>query len=85
MGNRLFDLVLDEIQFIKDKFGVEVIGWCTDDGPDGKKMRRLLRMFLIWMIVVLCWAHQINLIVGDILHLKLDFLHAISLSLEVIK
>ena len=38
MGNRLFDLVLDEIQFIKDKFGVEVIGWCTDDGLDGKKM-----------------------------------------------
>jgi hypothetical protein len=84
-GNRLFELVLDEIQFIKEKFGVEVIAWCTDDGPDGKKMRRLLKMFLVWIIVVLCWAHQINLIVGDILRLKLDFLRAISLSLEVIK
>ena len=40
---------------------------------------------MIWMIVVLCWAHQINLIVGDILRLKLDFLQAISLSQEVIK
>jgi hypothetical protein len=37
------------------------------------------------MIVVLCWAHQINLIVDDILRLKLDFLQAISLSQEVIK
>jgi hypothetical protein len=64
MGNRLFELVLDEIQFIKDKFRIEVIRWCCDDGPDGKKMQRLLKMFLIWMIVVLCWAHQINLIVA---------------------
>ena len=84
-GNRLFELVLNEIQFIKDKFRVEVIGWCTDDGPNGKKMWRLLKMFLTWMIVVLCWGHQINLIVGNILHLKLDFLHTISLFLEVIK
>jgi hypothetical protein len=38
MGNRLFDLVLDEIQYIKDKFGAEVIRWCTDNGLDGKKM-----------------------------------------------
>ena len=37
------------------------------------------------MIVGLCWAHRINLIVGNILRLKLDFLHTISLSLEVIK
>jgi hypothetical protein len=84
-GNWLLELVLGDIKHIKDKFDVEVIGWCTDDGPDGKKMRRLLRTSLIWMIVVLCCAHQINLIVGDILRLKLDFLQAISLSLEVIK
>lgn len=84
-GNRLLELVLDDIEYIKEIFGVEIIGWCTDDGPDGKKMRRLLRAFLIWMIVVLCWAHQINLVVGDILRLKLDFIQSISLSLEVIK
>jgi hypothetical protein len=84
-GNWLLELVLDDIKHIKDKFGVEVIGWCTDNGLNSKKMQRLLRMSLIWMIVGLCWAHQINLIVGDILRLKLNFLQAISLSKEVIK
>jgi hypothetical protein len=37
------------------------------------------------MIVLVCWAHQINLIVGGILHLKIPFLDAIKDSLEVIK
>jgi hypothetical protein len=84
-GDRLLVLVIDDIQYIGDKFGVQIIGWCTDDGPDGKKMRRLLRVRLPWMIVVLCWAHQINLIVGDILRLKLTFLGAVKHANEVIK
>ncbi|KIM89370.1 hypothetical protein PILCRDRAFT_61066, partial [Piloderma croceum F 1598] len=46
-GNQLLELVLDDIKHIKDKFGVKVIGWCTDDGLDGKKMQRLLRTSLI--------------------------------------
>ncbi|KIM74770.1 hypothetical protein PILCRDRAFT_92459 [Piloderma croceum F 1598] len=41
MGNRLFELVLGKIQYIKDKFSVEVIGWCTGNGPDGKKILSL--------------------------------------------
>lgn len=37
------------------------------------------------MGVVDCWAHQMNLVVGDLLKLKLPFLEAIPLSLEIVK
>jgi hypothetical protein len=35
-----------------------------------------------WIIVLVCWAHQINLIVGDFLWLKLPFLKSIPLALD---
>lgn len=48
-------------------------------------MRRLLRVRLPWIIVILCWAHRINLVVGDILRLNLTFLEAVKHAKEVIK
>jgi hypothetical protein len=84
-GDRLLILIIDDIQHIGDKFGVDIIAWCTDDGLDGKKMRRLLRVHLPWIIVILCWVHQINLVVGDILWLKLPFLKAVKHAGKIIK
>lgn len=84
-GEKLLEVVQSDIQYIKEKFDVNVIAWCTDDGPDGKKMRQLLKLWYLWIIVLVCWAHQINLVVGEILCLKLPFLDAIKNSLEVIK
>lgn len=37
-SNKLLELVQGDIQHIKEKFDVDVIAWCTDDGLDGKKM-----------------------------------------------
>jgi hypothetical protein len=79
------ELILADIKYMQDVFLVRVIAWCTDDGPDGKKARRLLKSMFGWMIVLVCWAHQINLIVGDFLRLKLPFLESIPLALDVIK
>ncbi|KAG5646853.1 hypothetical protein H0H81_008122 [Sphagnurus paluster] len=84
-GDRLLQLVLDDIEYMEEHFGVHVIAWCTDDGPDGKKMRRLLRRHFPWIMVLVCWAHQINLIVGDFLTFKCDLLLIIAQCLEVIK
>lgn len=84
-GDRLLQLVLEDIDYMQEKFGVIVIAWCTDDGPDGKKMRRLLLRRFPWIMVLVCWAHQINLIVGDFLTLKYDLLLVIVKCLEVIK
>ena len=50
---------------MEEKFRTQLITWCTDDGPDGKKMRRLLQVLFVWLIIILCWVHQINLVVGD--------------------
>jgi len=52
---------------MEEKFGTQLIAWCTDDGPDRKKMWRLLQVLFVWLIIILCWVHQINLVVGDFL------------------
>jgi hypothetical protein len=70
---------------MEEKFGVQVIAWCTDDGPDGKKMRRLLQGLFSWLIVILCWAHQINLVVGDFLLIRRSVTEDINNALEVVK
>jgi len=83
-GDRLLELVLEDIDYMKKRYGVEVIAWCTDDGPDGKKMRRLLRQKFDWIFVLVCWAHQINLVVGDFLGLKLTYVNSVKKALAVI-
>ena len=72
-GNQLLEIVESDIQYIYNKFGVVVIAWCTNDGPNGKKMRQLLGVKYQCLITLLCWAHQMNLIVGDFLNLKANF------------
>ncbi|KAF8163038.1 ribonuclease H-like domain-containing protein [Crassisporium funariophilum] len=58
-GDRLLELVLSDIDYMVEKYGVTVIAWCTDDGPDGKKMRRLLQQQYPWiMVFVLPRGHQ---------------------------
>jgi hypothetical protein len=40
-GNKLLELILTDIKYMEETFLVKIIAWCTDDGPDGKKMQRL--------------------------------------------
>jgi hypothetical protein len=48
-------------------------------------MRRLLLGLMPWLIIIVCWAHQINLIVGDYLGLRVDFLSCVPKALQVVK
>ena len=66
-GNKLLELILKNIKYMEETFLVKIIVWCTDDGSDGKKMWRLLKLRFMWMIDLVCWAHQINLIVHNFL------------------
>lgn len=69
---------------MEEMYKVQVIGWCTNDGPDGKKACRLLYQFLTYLIVIACWTHQINLILGNLF--KLDWIKStIRDTLELIK
>ena len=84
-GETLLQLVVDDIRWSEETYGHRVIAVCSDDGGDARKMRRLLRTQMPWLIITLCWAHQINLIVGDYLTLKLQFQACVSKALVVIK
>jgi len=84
-GEALLALVVEDIKWIEKKYGVSVIAACSDDGGDPRKMRRLLLALMPWLIIILCWAHQINLIVGDYLSLKLPFQDCVAKALIVIK
>ena len=70
---------------MEEKFGMQLSAWCTDDGPDGKKMRWLLQALFTWLIVILCWVHQINFVVGDFLAIQQSVMDDINHALEVIK
>ncbi|KAH9954013.1 ribonuclease H-like domain-containing protein [Lactifluus volemus] len=84
-GENLLKLMLEDITYAQVAFGLLLIAFCCDDGGDARKFRRLLLALMPWLIVTVCWAHQINLIVGNFLSLKIDLLKCIPTALEVIK
>ncbi|KAF8808342.1 hypothetical protein BYT27DRAFT_7255616 [Phlegmacium glaucopus] len=84
-GETLLQLVVEDIKWSEETYGLSVIAACSDDGGDARKMRRLLLVLMPWLIIILCWAHQINLIVSDYLSLKLPFQDCIPKALIVIK
>jgi hypothetical protein len=84
-GEFLYQLVVEDIQFIETKYGVIIVAYCCDDSGDGRKMRRLLFCHMNWLIILLCWAHQMNLIVGDFLKLRIDCLQCVTQAVEVVK
>jgi hypothetical protein len=82
-GEFLLGLMLMDIQYCQDVFGLDVIGFCCDNGGDCQKFCGLLNVAMVWLMIILCWAHQINLIVGDFLSLKIRFLSCVPNALEV--
>jgi hypothetical protein len=84
-GEALLALVIEDIKWSEQTYGLVIIAACSDDGGDARKMRRLLLVQMPWLIIVLCWAHQINLVVGDYLSLKLPFQGCVPKALKVIK
>lgn len=84
-GENLLKLVVADILWAQLMFGLFIIALCSDDGGDARKMRRLLLDSMPWLIIVVCWAHQINLIVGDYLGLKIPLLDCVPKALAVVK
>src|SRR6266571_4154458 len=84
-GEALLQLVIEDIKWSEETYGLTIIGVCSDDGGDAHKMQWLLLVSMPWLIIILCWVHQINLIVGDYLTLKLTFQDCVPKALRVIK
>ncbi|KAJ7743003.1 hypothetical protein DFH07DRAFT_925395 [Mycena maculata] len=65
-GDELFKLMKSDFDYASDyasnTYAVEVICVTTDDGPDGKKARRLIREQMPWIATFESWAHQSSLI-----------------------
>ncbi|TEB37766.1 hypothetical protein FA13DRAFT_1867552 [Coprinellus micaceus] len=76
-GDELFRLVKDDFTYAKETFGIEVVLTVSDDGPDGKKMRRLVDEDPELTTAALeCWAHQSHLMTGNYLSVKAGFMLA---------
>ncbi|KAF6762932.1 hypothetical protein DFP72DRAFT_1060133 [Ephemerocybe angulata] len=85
-GDELFLLVKADFAFMKETYGVEIIAAVMDDGPDGKKMRHLVKEDPdLRMAVFECWAHQAGLLTGNYLGVKQDFMEAASHGNDIIK
>ncbi|KAI0074473.1 hypothetical protein K474DRAFT_1532519 [Panus rudis PR-1116 ss-1] len=78
-------IVIDDLVYMATVLSIMVIAWCSDAGGDSKRMRKLLAQLIPWLIVLDCWAHQVNLVVGDYFKLDLPWLPDIDKATEVIK
>ncbi|KAF8844642.1 hypothetical protein BDN67DRAFT_666973 [Paxillus ammoniavirescens] len=81
----LLKLVEAEIKYAVEVLKIIIVGWCTDASGESAKMRRLLVRKMPHLVVVDCWAHQINLIVGDVFKIKHHFIEIVNDALEVVK
>ena len=84
-GDEMFEVMKADKEMIEVKYDCKVVAWCADEGPDLKKGKRLLGEAFLWMIILVCWAHQINLVVGDLLGLDHKLINVIEIALEIIK
>ncbi|THU83160.1 hypothetical protein K435DRAFT_571524, partial [Dendrothele bispora CBS 962.96] len=84
-ADNLIKIVINEMNRIRDIFNVILVAWCTDASSESAKMRRNLVAKFPWLVVLDCWAHQVNLIVGDFIKLKVPLIRAADKALELIK
>ncbi|PCH43941.1 hypothetical protein WOLCODRAFT_39688, partial [Wolfiporia cocos MD-104 SS10] len=84
-AENLLALVISEIKYCTEVLHTVIVAWCTDASGESRKMRRLLQQKFPWIITVDCWAHQINLVVGDYFKLKSTVSHTMDDALEVAK
>jgi hypothetical protein len=83
-GDRMFELMKDDKKLMEEKYNITIAGWCADEGPDTKKGKRLMTENFAWMIILVCWAHQINLVVEDLLKVKDELIEVIKTAIQII-
>jgi hypothetical protein len=84
-GDELFSIMKSDFEYAWNTYKVKIIAVCTDDGPDGKKARRLIREWKGSIAVFVCWAHQSSLMTGNYLAIKAAWMSDAKEALVVIK
>ncbi|KDN33141.1 hypothetical protein RSAG8_13769, partial [Rhizoctonia solani AG-8 WAC10335] len=78
-------VVKEAIRRCEDELGMKIIGWVSDTGGDSRGMRIRLGKEHPELLLFNCWAHQIELDIGDILKLKNDLVAAGDDAQEIAK
>ncbi|KAJ7702903.1 ribonuclease H-like domain-containing protein, partial [Mycena metata] len=84
-GDELFIIMKSDFEYAERTFAVTIIAVCTDDGPDGKKSRRLVKEWKPSIAVFECWAHQSSLMTGNYLAIKARWMGDAKEALIVVK
>lgn len=64
-GTAAYDMLVEQIGVVEAKYGVEVGEVCTDSGGDCVSARRKFLASHPHLLIMPCYAHLINLVVGD--------------------
>ncbi|TFK78324.1 hypothetical protein K466DRAFT_507447, partial [Polyporus arcularius HHB13444] len=83
-GIEHYKIIEADMEKMRSAFHVHPIAWVTDDGPDGKCARRLLREKYAWLVTLVCWGHQSSLLAGDYLTFPL-YSSTVNDALEVVR
>ncbi|EUC55524.1 hAT family dimerization protein [Rhizoctonia solani AG-3 Rhs1AP] len=78
-------IVKQAIKRCEDELGMKIVGWVSDAGGDSRGMRIRLGKERPELLLFDCWAHQIELVVGDVLKLKNDLVAAGDDAQEIAK
>ncbi|QRW16562.1 hAT family dimerization protein [Rhizoctonia solani] len=78
-------VVKEAIKQCKEDLGMNIVGWVSDAGGDSRGMRICLGKEHPELLLFDCWAHQIQLVVGDVLKLKNDLVAAGDDAQEIAK
>ncbi|KAI0362751.1 hypothetical protein OH77DRAFT_1379925, partial [Trametes cingulata] len=84
-AQNLFEIISTEITYCMEYLSTIIVAYCTDCAGDAKAMRDLLREKFPWIITLDCWAHQINLLVGDFFKGRRGYAQVMDQAEEIIK
>ncbi|KAJ7271620.1 ribonuclease H-like domain-containing protein [Mycena rebaudengoi] len=84
-ADNLLEIVLADIKYCEDEFGIIFIAYCTDNGGDARGMRKRLQRVRPKFVVPPCRGHQVHLVVGEVLELEIECMTSIDDGLEMVK
>ncbi|CAA7262561.1 unnamed protein product [Cyclocybe aegerita] len=83
------EVLLDELERVlstlQNEWGAVVVGLVTDASGESRKAQRLFACKYPHIIVLNCYAHQINLIVGDFFKSQSGLLEYMEMATKLIK
>ncbi|KAF8692824.1 hypothetical protein RHS03_08537, partial [Rhizoctonia solani] len=78
-------VVKEAIKQCKEDLGMNIVGWVSDAGGNSRGMRICLGKEHPELLLFDCWAHQIQLVVGNVLKLKNDLVACSNNAQEIAK